>query len=205
IAVTATGGGVLTAGTANAAIVTPPSTTGSFVGPDSCSYAGGAATATCTVVIASAASGLTQVNASSSISFANANGSVSRSTGTPGNVTHGCTSNCDDATKHWVDAFIQIAPQNATNAVGTNHTLTITVTATNGGVLAAGTANATILPSSTTGSFVGPSSCSYSGGGATASCTVVITSAVAGHTDVQASSSISFTNANGGPLTRTTG
>src|SRR5262249_23059843 len=107
ITVTATGGGTLADGTANAQIVTPPSTTGSFVGPSSCSYTGGGTTATCTVVITSAVGGLTQVNASSSIGFANATGSVSRSTGTPANVTGGCTVNCDNATKHWVDAFIQ--------------------------------------------------------------------------------------------------
>src|SRR5262249_36641657 len=131
ITVTATGDGLLAARTANASIVTPPSTTGAFVSPpgSSCSYPGGAATATCTVVISSAGSGLTQVHATSNISFTNANGSVTRTTGAPGNVTHGCTANCDDATKHWVDAFIQISPQDATNPVGTTHTLTITVTA----------------------------------------------------------------------------
>ena len=96
------------------------------------------------------------MHANSSISFTNAFGSVTRDTGTPANVTAGCTVNCDDATKHWVDAFIQITPQNATNAVGTNHTLTITVNATGGGVLAAGTATASIVtPPTTTGTFVG--------------------------------------------------
>src|SRR5262249_46451176 len=109
-----------------------------------------------------------------------------------------------DAGKEWVDAFIQITPQNATNAIGTNHTLTIEVNATNGGVLSSGTATATILPSSTTGSFVGSPTCDYAGGAATATCTVVITSAAAGHTDVQASSSISFNNTVG-TVTRTTG
>src|SRR5205814_31494 len=104
--------------------------------------------------------------------------------------------------------YIQITPQNAANAVGTHHTLTITVTATNGGVLQAGTATASILtPPSTTGSFfpAGVSTCNYAGGAATATCTVQITSGVSGLTQVQASSDVSFTNAAGGPLTRTTG
>src|SRR5205823_2227292 len=102
ITVTATGGGVLKAGSATASIVTPPSTTGAFVGSPTCSYTGGAATASCTVVITSAASGLTSVHATSNIDFTNANGGpVTRATSTAGNVTHGCTANCDDATKHW--------------------------------------------------------------------------------------------------------
>src|SRR5262249_43198455 len=146
-------------------------------------------------------------HASSSISFTNAFGSVTRATSTAANGTAGCTVNCDDALKHWVDAYIQIAPQNATNAVGTNHTLTITVTATGGGVLASGTANASIAtPPSTTGSFVSPpgASCDYTGGAATASCIVVVTSPIAGLTQVHASSQISFNNATGS-VTRATG
>ena len=205
ITVNATGGGVLAAGTATASILTPPSTTGSFVGSPTCNYAGGAATATCTVTITSAVAGTTSVQATSTIGFTNAVGTVTRTTGTAANVTAGCTVNCGNAAKNWVDAFIQITPQNATNAVGTNHVLTITVNATNGGVLAAGTATASILtPPSTTGSFVGSPTCNYTGGAATASCTVTITSAVAGTTTVQATSTIGFTNA-AGTVTRTTG
>ena len=145
------------------------------------------------------------MQATSTIGFTNAAGTVTRTTGTADNVTAGCTANCGNAAKSWVDAFIQITPQNATNAVGTNHVLTITVNATNGGVLAAGTATASILtPPSTTGSFVGSPSCNYTGGAATATCTVTITSAVAGTTTVQATSNIGFTNA-AGTMTRTTG
>src|SRR5439155_438886 len=113
-------------------------------------------------------------------------------TGTAANTTAGCTVNCGNASKAWVDAFIQITPQSATNAVGTNHTLTITVNANPAtGTVAAGTATATILASSTTGSFVGSPSCNYAQALGSSSCTVVITSAVAGTTDVQASSDIS--------------
>ena len=205
ITVNATNGGVLAAGTATASIITPPSTTGSFVGSPSCNYAGGAATATCTVTITSAVSGTTQVQATSTIGFTNATGTVSRTTGTATNVTAGCTSNCANANKTWVDGFIQITPQNANNPVSTNHVLTITVNATNGGVLAAGTATASIItPPSTTGSFVGSPTCNYAGGAATATCTVTITSTVSGLTQVQATSTIGFTNA-AGTVSRTTG
>src|SRR2546428_5934997 len=73
--------------------------------------------------------------------------------------------------------------RSATNAVGTNHTLTITVTAV-GTTLGNGSATASIT--SGPGSLVGSPTCSYTGGGATASCTVVITSATTGTTVVSA-------------------
>ncbi len=138
-------GGVLAAGTATASILTPPSTTGSFVGSPTCNYAGGAATATLHGHDHLGGRRPDEVQATSTIGFTNAAGTVTRTTGTADNVTAGCTANCGNAAKNWVDAFIQITPQNATNAAGTNHVLTITVTATNGGVLAAGTATASIL------------------------------------------------------------
>src|SRR5438093_10886286 len=84
------------------------------------------------------------------------------------------------------------------NAVGTNHTLTITVTAV-GTTLGNGSATASIT--SGPGSFVGSPTCSYTGAGATASCTVVITSATTGTTVVSATSSIPLTDA--GSATRT--
>src|SRR5439155_21809706 len=86
-----------------------------------------------------------------------------------------------------VDAPITITPPTATNAVGTNHTLTITVTAS-GGTLDNGTATASIT--SGPGGFVGPPTCSYTGGGTTASCTVIITSLGAGITTISATSNI---------------
>src|SRR5437667_454162 len=119
------------------------------------------------------------VSATSSIPLTG-NGSVSR-------TTNGTAGNSGPASKTWVDATIAITPATATNAVGTNHTLTITVTAV-GTPLGNGTATARIT--SGPGSFVADSStCSYTGGGATASCTVVITSATTGTTVVSATSS----------------
>ncbi len=329
ITVNAIGGGVLAAARRRRASSTRRARPAASSAPRRCNYTGGAATATCTVTITSAVAGTTTVQATSTIGFGNAVGTVSRTTGTADNVTAGCSSDCGNAAKNWVDAFIQITPQNATNAVGQqpraddhgqrdrrrrprgrngdgehphaaehdrqlrrlahlqlrgrrgdgelhghdhlrgrrhrrrcrrprrsasatrsgpspadrvgrqrhrrlhgelrqrqqelgrcvhpdhaaerlergrhDHVLTITVNATNGGVLAAGTATASILkPPSTTGSFVGSPSCNYAGGAATASCTVTITSAVGGLTQVQATSTVGFTNA-AGTVTRTTG
>src|SRR5262249_34543578 len=104
-----------------------------------------------------------------------------------------------NANKTWVNANIQITPATATNPVGTTHVLTITVNALNG-TLASGTATASIV--SGPGSFVGSPTCSYTGGGTTASCTVTITSSVGGTTVVQATSDIGV---NGQTITRTTG
>src|SRR5439155_90133 len=98
--------------------------------------------------------------------------------------------NSAPASKTWVDATIAITPATATNAVGTNHTLTITVTAV-GTTLGNGTTTASIT--SGPGSFVGSPTCSYTGPGATASCTVVITSGTTGTTLVSATSSIPLT------------
>src|SRR5437667_11993963 len=120
------------------------------------------------------------VSATSSIPLTG-NGSVSR-------TTNGTAGNSVPPSKTWVDATIAITPATATNAVGTNHTLTITVTAV-GTTLGGGTATASIT--SGPGGFVADSStCSYTGGGATASCTVVITSATTGTTVVSERKSV---------------
>src|SRR5207249_3963375 len=145
-----------------------------------------------TVVLTSAATGTTVVSATSSIPLTG-DGSITR-------TTNGTAGNSGTASKTWVDATIAITPATATNAVGTNHTLTITVTAV-GTTLGDGTATARIT--SGPGSFVADSStCSYTGGGATASCTVIITSATTGTTVVSATSSIPLTG--GGSVNRTT-
>ena len=163
-----------------------------------CDYTGGRCdSASCTVTITSATTGTTVVSATSN---------------DPGrwpvdhrarprrrlNTTAGGT---DNASKKWVDANIAITPATATNAVGTNHVLTITVNAVNG-TLAAGTATATIV--SGPGSFVGgDDTCDYAGGAATASCTVTITLARRpGRSSVSATSTIPV---DGQTITRTTG
>jgi hypothetical protein len=188
-------GGLIDAGphTATATIVSGP---GSFVGSPTCTYTGGAPTASCTVTITSATVGTTVVSATSNIPV---NGvTITRTTGTAANTASGGSGN---AAKNWVDANISITPANATNPVGTNHVLTITVNAL-GGTIDAGLHTATAMILSGPGSFVGGNTCTYTGGAATASCTVTITSAVPGTTVVQATSDIPVS---GVTITRTTG
>src|SRR5262249_5825497 len=114
--------------------------------------------------------------------------------------TDGVAPNSGNAVKTFVNANIQIAPATATNIVGANHVLTITINAI-GGTIAAGPHTATANIESGPGSFVVGPSCSYTGGGATASCTVTITSTVTGTTVVSATSDIPVS---GLTITRTT-
>ena len=107
---------------------------------------GGAATATCTVKISSAADGTTVVNAETIVTV---------NTVLLHRETNGTGANSGNASKNWVNANIQIAPANATNAVGTNHVLTITINAING-TIDAGPHTATASIVSGPGSFVGP-------------------------------------------------
>ena len=86
----------------------------------------------CTLTVNSPTPGTFTANASTTVNFSSAGGtpstaSVTRSTsGTSGPAGSG------PATKRFVDANIAITPATATNAVGTNHVLTITVNAVNG-------------------------------------------------------------------------
>src|SRR5262249_9150226 len=92
-------------------------------------------------------------------------------------------------------------PATANNPIGSNHVLTITVNAL-GGTIDAGPHTATASIVSGPGSFVGSPTCTYTGGAATASCTVTITSNTAGTTVISATSNIPV---NGQSITRTTG
>jgi hypothetical protein len=172
----------------NFTIVSGP---GSFVGPTSCTTSGG--TGSCTVVITSSTPGVTVVHAATDVTVSGV--LLHRE-------TDGANGNSGNATKNWVDANIQISPANASNPVGTNHTLTghVNVNTGVGGFVNApdGTVISFAIASGP-GSFVGPSSCTTSGG--TGSCTVVITSAATGTTVVNASTTVSV---NGVSLTRTT-
>jgi hypothetical protein len=113
--------------------------------------------------------------------------------------------NCDDATKKWVDANIQITPATATNPVGTTHVLTAHVNVNPGtGFTNAPDGTGISFSLTNTGgasaTFVGPSSCTTSGG--SGSCTVVISSPTAGTTTIRATTTVTV---GGIPLTRTTG
>jgi len=80
--------------TATASIV---SGTGSFVGPNTCTYTGGAATATCTVTITSSSAGTTVVSATSDIPVGGQ--TITRTTGTAVNTAAGGSGN---ANKLWI-------------------------------------------------------------------------------------------------------
>src|SRR5438876_1018788 len=175
-------------GTATASITSGP---GSFVGSPTCSYTEIGRASCREGVMISATTGTTVVSANSYIPLTG-DGSVTR-------TTDGTAVNTSTASQTWADATFASAPSTAALAVGTNHTLTITVTAV-GTTVGNGTATASIT--SGPGSFVGSPTCSYTGGGATASCTVVITSATTGTTVVSATSSIPLTG--DGSVTRTT-
>src|SRR5439155_1927642 len=105
-------------GTATASITSGP---GSFVGSPTCSYTGGGATASCTVVITSATTWTTVFSATSSIPLTG-DASVTR-------TTNGTAGNSGPASKTWVDATIAITPATATKAERTTHLLTSTHTA----------------------------------------------------------------------------
>ena len=73
--------------------------------PTACTTIGGS----CTTTITSATTGTTVVSAHTTLAV----GGVTLTRHTDG--THGSSG---PATKTWVDAYIQISPQNATNAIG---------------------------------------------------------------------------------------
>src|SRR5262245_12733563 len=100
-------------------------------------------------------------------------------------TTDGTAGNGSPASKTWVDANIHITPAAATNAVNTNHTLRSEERRV-GEDSDAGGGTATASIASGRGSLVGGNTCTYTGGGASASCTVVITSATTGTTVVPA-------------------
>src|SRR5204863_2350635 len=101
--------------------------------------------------------------------------------------------------KTWADATISITTPTATYAVCTSLKFRRVLTPANT-TLGSGTATASIT--SGPGSFVGSPTCSYTGGGATASCTVVITSATTGTSVVDRKSVVPLTG--DGSVTRTT-
>ena len=147
--------GTLDAGTYTATASLVAGSAGSFVGgTNTCTYT--QANRSCTVVITSTAAGTSTVHATSTFSVAGQ--SVTRATSTSANTAAGGS---NDATKNWVDANLSITPATATNAVTTNHTLTITVAGVPGGI-DPGTYTATASIISGPGSFVGgTNTCTY--------------------------------------------
>jgi hypothetical protein len=150
-----------------------------------CTYPGGGTSATCIFVTQGNDAGTDTYSASSDIPVSGQ--TITRTTGDPANTAAGGSG---VATKNWVDARITMTPFSATNPTGTTHTLTISVDAF-GGTIDAGTHTATAKIVAGPGGFVGSvNTCTYSGGSATASCNVVITSTTPGTTTVQATGDI---------------
>jgi uncharacterized repeat protein (TIGR01451 family) len=89
-----------------------------------------------------------------------------------------------------VDANIQITPATAVNLLGQTHTLTGHVNVSDGGsfVNAPNGTSITFSIVSGPGSFIGPSSCTTTGG--SGSCSVQITSTTAGTTTIRASTTV---------------
>ena len=120
---------------------------------------------------------------------------VTRATSTAVNTNAGGSL---DASKTWVDGNVSITPPTATNAINTNHVLTITVAGVNGAI-DAGTYTATASITGA-GSFVGgDNTCNYTAAAPT--CTVTITSATTGTSTVHVTTSFSVA---GQPVTRAT-
>ena len=167
---------------------------GSFVGGvSSCNTIG--STGSCTVQITSATPGTTVVKAATDVTVTGV--VLHRETG------DGLPGDSANAQKTWVDANIQITPATATNPLNTNHTLTghVNVNSGSGFVNAPDGTLITFTIQSGPGSFVGGlNTCTTAGG--TGSCTVQITSAVAGTTVVRASTNVTV---GGVSMTRATG
>ena len=154
-------------------------------GAETCNYTGGAATASCTVTITSAVAGTTVVSATSGIPVNGADDDAHDRDG---------GEHCRRRERQREQGLGEREyPDHAgerDQRGGTNHMLTITVNAS-AAALRRGSATATAsIVRRADGSFVGPNTCNYTGGAATATCTVTITSAAAGTTVVSATSDI---------------
>src|SRR5438093_1374645 len=103
---TKTATGTVAAGTTTTTILAS-SRTGSLVSWPRCNYPSGVGSSNCTVVITSAAPVTTIVQRSPETRQVGERSSVARTSETAANVTAGCTVNCGNASKTWLDAFIQ--------------------------------------------------------------------------------------------------
>ena len=138
-------------------------------------------TGECSITLNSTAPGVTTLRASTSVDVGGL--TLSRAT------ADGHTGDSADAVKTFVDANIQITPPSAINPVGKNHTLTGHVNVNSGSDFVNapdGTAISFVLTGA--GAFVGPSSCSTTGG--TGSCSVVIVSSAPGSSSVRAKTDV---------------
>src|SRR5262245_6047214 len=160
---------------------------GSFVGPNSCTTAGG--TGSCQVTISSAVTGQTVIRATTDVTVSGV--SLHRETG------DGHAGDSADAGKTWVNAQISIAP-NATNEVGQPHTFTVTLekdTGTGVFVPAAGEHVDVTLTDSNGAAHTAPTgTCTNAGANTDAlgQCTITFTSPTAGKVTGHASSTLNI-------------
>jgi uncharacterized repeat protein (TIGR01451 family) len=161
--------------------------TASFVGPSSCTTAGG--TGSCDVVISSSTAGTTTIKASTDVTVGGV--TLHRESG------DGKLGDSADATKNWAAARISIAPD-ATNEIGDPHTFTVTLekdTGTGAFVAAAGEhVDFTLTDSLGAASVLdaASSTCDDAGANTDANgqCTIVFTSPSAGKVTGHASASL---------------
>ena len=168
-------GGTIDAGphTATASIVSGP---GSFVGARRCTYTGGG--------------GDRDLHGHDHLGRGRDDGrlrrpptsrsTARRSRARPNTAVNTAAGGSGNASKVWVDANIQITPATATNAVSTNHVLTITVNALGRDDRRRPAHRDRVASSAARAASSAPNTCTYTGGAATATCTVTITSAGSG-------------------------
>jgi adhesin/invasin len=167
------------------------STTGpGSLGASSCTTVG--TSGECSVTLTSATAGVTTLQASTTVTVGGL-----QLTRTTGDTHNGDSAN---AVKTWVDANIQISPLTATNEVGAPHTFTAHVNVNSGGGFTNAPAGTVVSFSATGPGSLGASSCTTVG--TSGECSVTLTSATAGMTTLQASTTVSV---GGLSLTRTTG
>ena len=151
---------------------------------NNCTLSGTNESGQCTVIISSAATGVTKAHAAVDVTI----GST-----TLHRQTDGVAPNSGDATKTWVDARITIG-NSATNKVDTDHTFTVTVQKDlgdgNGWVGASGLTVTPSLLAGSVGSITG-GTCTGSGTtNASGQCTIVVHSDVVGTTTVNAGTTV---------------
>jgi len=167
--------------TINFSIVSGP---GSFVGPASCTTAGG--TGSCTVTISSTTSGTTTIRAATTVTVGGV--PLHRETG------DAKAGDSADAAKLWASAKITIVPD-ATHEVGESHTFTVTLSKDTGPgfVPAPGEhVDFTLTDSNGAAHTAATGSCTNAGANTNASgqCTITLTSPTAGKVTAHAFSTL---------------
>ena len=168
---------------------------------DSTLWGGSGDTRTCTVTINSTTTGTFTLDATAVWSFSGLTGNVTRSTsGTTG------PDGSDSAVKSFVDANVSITPQEATNAVGSEHVFTISTTAVPAGTTATlQSITPSISPTPSSYATTCGDSTLWGGSGDTRTCTVTINSTTTGTFTLDATAVWSFSGLTGNVTRSTSG